>query len=231
MNVPIWPGRFFTVFVISVVDFAIRSDITKRSGRQDACNIKAALTHTLERPMAQAEPNLTTRRGFSKWLAAVSAAATIPITGAIASSVSSELSEAAAALKAAYEFDDIKFDELISAKEVVVKWQAENLEPNSSDEKYDNLPDYLPVFHADKCAYLTQEVAVKRQAGLGKAHEARLASQEAWAEAAIYFANQSCHSMQDVLFKARIAFDYDTDLSTIADAVVYDLLKFHNIET
>jgi len=180
--------------------------------------------------MAQAEPNLTTRRGFSKWLAAVSAAAAIPIRGAVASSVSSELSEAAAALKAAYEFDDIKFDELVSAKEVVVKWQAENPEPNSSDEKYDNLPDYLPVFHADRHAHMTKEVAVKRQAGLGKAHEGRLASQDAWADAALRFAGISCHSMQDVLFKARIAAAYDTDLSTIAGAVIYDLLEFHNIE-
>lgn len=72
--------------------------------------------------MAQAEQNLTTRRGFSKWLAAMGAAAVVP-TVAISTPIRAQLLEALSALDRASQLHTEACQRSIEAQCAVERWR------------------------------------------------------------------------------------------------------------
>lgn len=181
--------------------------------------------------MAQADSNLHTRRGFSKWLAGSSVAAAVPMPALAAQAeqqVSQELLSSAAELKRVYELDSDAFDKLYRAKIVLKAWRDANPQPAFADAKYrKKTKSILSALHADIEAHRQREFDEMKI--VARAQAARNDAQKAWFGGALAFANVESQSMRDVLFKAEMASEYDTDICTIAGTVSYDLLRLHKI--
>jgi hypothetical protein len=180
-------------------------------------------------PQAAAIP--TTRRAFSKWLAAVGVIAAMPaITPASAAvpEVGLELIEAAARIKQALAVWSAADDEVTKCKAIVERWKTANPQPDSSDLKYEAEDDFWKAYNRDYNEWHVRHMAALRDSGVGRAKAAELNAAEDLDSARYAFLDITPASMTELLFMARMARDCDTANGAIAWVVVDNLVEMHS---
>jgi hypothetical protein len=178
--------------------------------------------------MAQAETNLTTRRGFSKWLAGMGAATLIPAT-AKAEAVSKALTDGSKEVEGKWSAWIVAREHVAECEALIKRWEKRNPYPDSDDDKY-KMEKYWAVLANDRSAWHDRRIVVLRKSGVGKAKLKANAEADELREAVSRFSNIKCAGIADLLFKTEASIHLDDDESMIANAIVCDLLHLHNIE-
>lgn len=170
--------------------------------------------------MAQAETHLTTRRGFSKWLGLLGTGALIAApSAAFGKPVDPTLLGLSEALYSAFEAYHETVKAVVEAESNVEAWELENPRPG-----YDmDLEEKAPGSHGK--AYSEWLLQLHAPHPVGKIKKARLEAYEFFEMAAEEFASYRAETWADLYHKADIARDVDTDVSTIATSLIYDLLE------
>jgi hypothetical protein len=174
--------------------------------------------------MAQAEANLTTRRGFSKWLAAVGMVAAVPVAANAAPAQTVDW----AALETEYltvldEIFDVN-DRIKDCEKAFRKWERRNPWPAEPD--YDSHNARIADFRRLQSAqskHAERMGQARMQCGVGHQGKQRLALHNRMEAIEQKIASTPAITMSDLKAKARIATNNVS--SCIHPALVRDLLN------
>lgn len=175
--------------------------------------------------MAEAEANLFTRRGFSKWLATVGSS--VAISGAAvaaaaaapeAETVSKELLALGDELRTRHQAWIDAGEHLRDVVDQLNRWKQENPEPQPYDADGNKLPaGRWGVWNEGHKAALKRHGKMK---ALNTYQTASVILRDATEDVASFQAE----TMTDLYFKAELAFDCDNDSGHIATSVVEDMM-------
>lgn len=175
--------------------------------------------------MAQAEPNLTTRRGFSKWLAAAGAVAVVPTAVKAVETIRPELQAATKAVEAKWAEVVVAQEKVDRANAAIEAWRVRNPRPDGSDSTYDD-DESSARLNRDWGKWCQREAAAMLKAGIYRCGKRRLELTAELNGALRAVANISAANMAEVIFKARFTNESDHD-GIVAYAIVDDLLTLH----